>query len=245
MGSITNNEAPKEALFQRLRIALGVVLFAALAVGVRFALQEHSDPRSALALLRSVDDQWWSKPAFLLSYIAATAVFLPAVLFHMISGAAWGFGVGVALNFVAVNSSASLQFLFARKLGRERLARLLPARHLRLFDGAAVRHGYRTVVAVRMLPLPHMAVNVAAGISAMRWRDFALGSVIGTLPVVLVYTYLAASLVEGVAGAQGRALLHLLGAGTVVLLAVFVPRLVAHLRSRRARNEAAQPPPAQ
>ncbi|MBI3183101.1 MAG: TVP38/TMEM64 family protein [Myxococcales bacterium] len=207
-----------------------LLLVGAAALAVRWALWEELDPKAALALLRSVQQRWWAAPAYLALYLGGTCLFLPAVLFHMVAGAAWGFPVASALNFVAVNGAANLQFLIGRRLGRERAQRLLRQTRLGALDERAARHGFRAMVAIRLLPLPFVGVNVAAGVSAIRWRDFALGSMVGSFPVMLVYTYFAASLVEGVAGAERDAMLHAAAAGVLVLLATFVPRLWSRTR---------------
>lgn len=214
----------------RLRLLLYTAAFLALALSVRHALKEELEPKAALALLRAWEHRWWSEPAFFAAYLAGTSLFLPAVLFHMLSGATWGFAKGAALNFVAVNAAANLQFLAGRTLGRERVSMLLKRFRLEGFDQRVAHHGFRAMVAIRLLPLPFVGVNVAAGVSAMKWVDFALGSMVGSFPVMLVYTYFASSLVEGVAGAERRALLHTAIAGGLVFLATFLPRLVRRLK---------------
>ncbi len=228
--STTSAKPSSDARGAWLRLLVAALALGALALAVKHALKEELEPRAALALLRSVRHRWWSEPAFFAAYLAGTSLFLPAVLFHMLSGAAWGFAKGAALNFVAVNLVANLQFLAGRHLGRERVSMLLQRYRLEGFDQRAARHGFRAMVAIRLLPLPFVGVNVAAGVSAMKWVDFALGSMVGSFPVMLVYTYFASSLVEGVAGAEQRALLHTAIAGGLVFLATFLPRLVQRLR---------------
>ncbi len=81
-----------------------------------------------------------------------------------------------------------------------------------------------------------MAVNVTGGLSSLRLRDFALGTLIGTLPVIAIYTALADSLVAGVAGAERRALLQVLAAGLLLLVLSYGPRLwLRYVRRTPAR----------
>jgi uncharacterized membrane protein YdjX (TVP38/TMEM64 family) len=109
--------------------------------------------------------------------------------------------------------------------------RILAKGRLQAFDQTAVKHGFRAVVTIRQLPVPHMAVNVAAGVSGMPWRAFALGSLVGALPTIVIYTYFASSLVEGVAGAERAALVRALACGAVmIVLSLVVPRVVKKLR---------------
>lgn len=218
-----------------LRGGLIVALVSGAAVGARMALARYLDPQAALALIRSVQQHFWAVPAFWLAYLVGTALFVPAVLFHVASGAAWGFSRAVLLNLVGINLSASTHFLLARRLGRKAAQRILDRyRLLALFDESAVRHGFRAVLAVRLLPLPHMAVNVTAGVSSIRWRDFALGSAVGSLPNVFIYSYFASSLVEGVAGAENQALAQAVLAGALVLAASLLPLLYNRLRGRQS-----------
>jgi uncharacterized membrane protein YdjX (TVP38/TMEM64 family) len=88
------------------------------------------------------------------------------------------------------------------------------------------------MLAIRLLPIPHLIVNAAAAVSAMRWRDFALGTLIGTLPNLFLYTYFASSLVEGVLGGQRRAVMHLVIAVGLLVSLSLLPKLIKRSRTR-------------
>lgn len=202
-------------------------------VAVRYAVRDHLEPRSAVALLQQLRAQGWAIPAYFAGYFALTAVFVPGVPFHMASGVVWGFKLGMVLNVLACNAVANAQFGLARRLGRERVARLLRGRMLAMLETVAAAHGLRAMVLVRLLPVPTMVVNLGAGVSPVRWRDFAVGTLLGTLPVIAIYTYVAVAVVEGVEGAPRRALVSLLVATALVVLVTLGPRLLARLRSKR------------
>lgn len=228
---------------QRLRPILLAALALALLVGLAFAVRSwlgrELEPKVALERLRSVQGEWWAAPGFVIAYVIGTTLLLPATLFHMVAGAAWGFWPALAINFVAVNTVSSIHFLAARRLGGARVSRLLERYDLSIFRReAALEHGFRAMVFVRLLPLPFVAVNAAAGLSPMRWRDFFFGSMVGAFPVLCAYTWFASSLVEGVAGAQREALWRAGAAGLCIFLATFLPRLWNRLR----RNRVAPPP---
>lgn len=98
-----------------------------------------------------------------------------------------------------------------------------PARIEPLLEARLGRDCLRAAMLVRLLPLPNMAVNVAAALSPLRWRDFALGTLVGTLPIIAVHTAFAAGLAQG---AHGAALGWLLAGGVgVALLALLSLRL--------------------
>ncbi|HLL52443.1 MAG TPA: VTT domain-containing protein, partial [Myxococcaceae bacterium] len=180
---------------------------------LRYALREHLDLRAAVAFLQRLDELWWSIPAYLAVYVVLTAAFAPAVLLHAAAGVTWGFKVGVALNILACNGAASLQFLAARKLGRERVRWILERKGAAGMDRLLSRAGFETALLIRLMPLPTMAVNVAGGLSSIRWGHFALGTLLGTLPIIIIYTWFASELAQGVAGTQGRILRNLVIAG--------------------------------
>lgn len=217
-------------------LVVGAILVGAV-VALRFALHGDLDASHLVAFLERLRGHWWVVPGYLVTYLLLTAAFAPAVLFHMASGVVWGFVVGAAINVVAFNASASAQFAVARWLGRDRVLLLLEHRGLAGFEKRVQENGFLEVLLVRMLPIPTMAVNVCAGVSPIRWRDFALGTVIGTLPVTLIYTYFAAELVKGVAGVQRRVVIDLAICGALLVIVAIAPRLW-HKR-RQGRTPAA------
>ena len=218
------SSATVEKPARRVRWLLVLLLLLGL-VALRFAGREHLEPRAALSLLRSLQQQGWALPAFLALYVILTTALVPAALLHMVAGAAWGLPMGLAINVLACNGVACLQFWAARRLGRGRMARLLARSRLSTFDGVAAREGLRAAISVRAFPFPFVAVNVTGGLSSLRLRDFALGTLIGTLPLIAIYTALADSLVAGVAGAERRALVQVLASGVVLLVLTYGPRL--------------------
>jgi uncharacterized membrane protein YdjX (TVP38/TMEM64 family) len=223
-----------------LRVAAVGALLVAVALAVRVGLKQQLEPKAALALLRSVQHQWWAIPAFALCYVTLTAAFAPVVVFHMISGAAYGFAGGLLLNLVVFNLSVSLQFLAARRVGRARAEAIVARYGLTRLVRTSSSNGLRTVLSLRLVPLPSMITCLAAVLAGVRWRDFALGSFIGALPSTVIYTYFAAALVEGAAGAERKALLQTGAAALCIVVVTFGPRLLQRVRRPAGPEE---PPP--
>jgi uncharacterized membrane protein YdjX (TVP38/TMEM64 family) len=223
LASDTVNKAERRS---RGRKVLGLLLLlGAGLVALRIAGREYLEPQAALALLRSLQQQGWALPAFLALYALLTTALVPAALLYMVAGATWGLPLGFAINVLVSNAVACLQFCAARALGRGRMARLLARTRLAAFDNVAAREGLRAAISVRAIPLPFVVVSVAGGLSSLRLRDFALGTLIGTLPLIAIYTALADSLVAGVEGARRRAFLQVLGTGVLLLAVSYGPRL--------------------
>jgi uncharacterized membrane protein YdjX (TVP38/TMEM64 family) len=59
------------------------------------------------------------------------------------------------------------------------------------------RHGTVAVMESRIIPLlPYGAVNFSAGLTTLRFREMALGTVVGGAPKVFAYTALGGSLTD-------------------------------------------------
>ncbi|HZN95390.1 MAG TPA: VTT domain-containing protein [Myxococcales bacterium] len=215
---------------------IGALLFAVVAIAavvwIRISLGEM-DAARAVGALRGVQDRWWALPVYFGCYVALTSAFFPALLLHMAVGAVYGFPAGLLINLVTFNVTASLQFAVARRAGRERVAAFLARRRVTALDDLSRAHGFLGVVLIRFLPIPTAAVAAGLGVSPVRWRDFALGSLVGASSYTAVYTYFAAALVEGEPGAEQEVRWRLaVSMAGVVALALGT----AFIRARLARG---------
>jgi uncharacterized membrane protein YdjX (TVP38/TMEM64 family) len=194
--------------------ALGLALLGQWAFGGRF------DVDRALGVLREAGAAGWAVPAFVGLYLALTSAMVPAFPLHMAAALAFGLWPALALNVLALNLAGNLQFWAARR-GLAATKVTLP------FLG---EHGFRSMLAIRLLPLPTLVVNVGAGVSSMRWSDYALGTLVGTMPMIAAYTAFADALASGVSGARAQALGRAAAAGLVLVALSWAPVIVRRLR---------------
>lgn len=201
------------------------------ASAARLWLGDALDFQHALAALRALGDSGWAPLAYVFAYAAGTMIFVPAVGFHALAGVTWGLAKGLALAWLGLNVGSNVQFALGRWAGQKTVSSFLHQKGygslLRKLEG----EGAWTMVWVRQVPLPFFVVNVAAGSSSMKWRHFAIGSCIGGLPSVIVSTYFAAQLINGVAGASREVLLTTLGMGAAMLLLLGLARRWARRRA--------------
>jgi uncharacterized membrane protein YdjX (TVP38/TMEM64 family) len=91
---------------------------------------------------------------------------------------------------VGVLLTASGTFWLGRVLG-ERAIRRLAGRRLNDLSRRLAQRGIWAVSAVRLVPVaPFAVVNLIAGVSHIRFRDFVVGTALGTLPGVAAATVL-------------------------------------------------------
>ena len=163
--------------------------------------------------------------SFMAVYAALTLTPFPASALTIASGLLFGLAVGAAVVVFAATLGAWVAFLLARGLGRDGVSRIRWAR-IATIDAMLERRGLISVLLVRLVPLfPFMAVNYAAGLSAVRQRDYLLGTAVGIVPATVGYTAL---------GAYGTSPLSWPFAAAV--LAVVVVTLAAGYAARRLKS---------
>ena len=217
---------------------LKLALFTALLVGAYLAartsgLLSLTDVHALAPAIRDLRERPFVAPLFVVVYALATTLALPGSVLTIAGGAIFGFGMGTLLNWLGASIGAVLAFLLARSLGLEAVQRLLGRRGDRLIALAGA-NGFLAVLRLRLIPVvPFNLLNFAAGLAGVRFRDYALGTLIGLIPGTMVYTYFADALLAGAAGARRDALVRLLIAGALLVTLSFLPALVRKSGWRR------------
>lgn len=129
---------------------------------------------------------------FVLGYAALTLTPVPKNLLTIAAGLVWGFWLALALVYVGALLGAAAAFVIGRMLGREAVERLTGARVARL-DAALAHRGFLAVLGARLVPIiPFTLINYGSGLTAVRPRDYALGTAVGILPGSAAYVALGA-----------------------------------------------------
>lgn len=120
-----------------------------------------------------------------------------AIAWPILAGAVgllFGTAGGTPLALAGVTLASLTQMAVARFLVGDHAGRMLPERVRRLEDFLQ-RNGAIAVMESRIVPLlPWGLVNHASGLTTLRFRDMALGTVIGGAPKVFGYVALGGSL---------------------------------------------------
>ncbi len=125
---------------------------------------------------------FWGPVVFVALYaLRALVLVVPVGVMSLAGGLAYGRWWGTALIMAGAMLGSSLAFLVARYAGRRFIEqfRWLHRGRIKSFDEGTERHGLRIILTARLIPLfQYDAVNYGAGLSRMRFRDYALGSLI-------------------------------------------------------------------
>jgi uncharacterized membrane protein YdjX (TVP38/TMEM64 family) len=165
------------------------------------------------------------------AYVAFVPLFVAVnfvIWWPILAGAAgllFGTAVGTGLVLAGVTASSVTQMFVARKLAAGHHGNLLPQR-TRAIEEFLTRHGAVAVMESRIVPLlPWGIVNFSAGLTHLRYRDLALGTVVGAAPKVFAYTALGGSLSD--LGSPEAIVAIVLLATLALLGALFVRRQIA------------------
>jgi uncharacterized membrane protein YdjX (TVP38/TMEM64 family) len=160
----------------------------------------------------------------LVAFTTLSALMVPVTVLVAATGAIFPGLVGGLISMVGVLLTASATFWLGRVLG-ERAIRRLAGRRLNETSRRLARRGVWAVTAVRLVPVaPFAVVNLLAGVSHIRFRDFAIGTALGTLPGVAAATVLGDAIGQYVSSGEITDGLIFVGAGIVLAAAVMAVR---------------------
>ncbi|MET9802900.1 TVP38/TMEM64 family protein [Streptomyces sp. NPDC006368] len=125
---------------------------------------------------------------FALAYGLCTAAFVPRPLLNLAAGALFGSQAGLVAAVAGTVLGAGIAFTLGRLLGQDALRPLVRGRWLKAADGQLSRHGFRSMLAIRLFPgVPFAAANYCAAVSRMGYAPFLLATAIGSIPNTAAY----------------------------------------------------------
>jgi phospholipase D1/2 len=171
-------------------------------------------------------DAWYALPIVMLTFIALALV--PVTLLITATGLAFGPLLGPLYAMAGCLASASTGFAIGRWLGQARIARYGGERIGAISRGLK-RNGILAVFFVRKIPAPFALVNIVIGASAVRYRDFVIGTVLGMGAFVIALAGLGYQLTEALRHPSPSTFF-------VAIVIVGVPLLVAWSLNRALRR---------
>lgn len=200
--------------FGMLAIALSL-----LAIAWRWTpLREWINLGSLIAFARDLEAMPFTPIAVVASYVVAGMIMVPVMLLIAVTGIVFGPMYGALYAIAGTLLSASAAYGVGHWLGREAVQKMLGKRINKLSQRIA-RRGVLAVVVVRMLPVaPFTVVNIVAGASHIRFRDYLIGTFFGMLPGIALTVTFVHHLAEAVRNPS---------MGTVAVLAALVAFIIS------------------
>jgi uncharacterized membrane protein YdjX (TVP38/TMEM64 family) len=207
----------ERAPLSRLRLAGRAMVLALLMAGV-IAMWLHRDALDPNAIRAEIEAHSAAAPlVFLLMHVVASLLFVPRTLMGLVAGGAFDFWWGLVWAASGSVLGAIAGFLIARYVNAgmidlESLPRLGPVLQ------RAESGGWRAVTMLRLIPIiPHSVTNYALGLTRLSLGGYALGSLLGQLPMTIAYVSFGAAGGRAVAGGQDWLLPASVGAAALAL----------------------------
>jgi uncharacterized membrane protein YdjX (TVP38/TMEM64 family) len=198
--------AERAVLKNALRLSLVVLLVLAIV----WALVSHREWFHDPARVRAAVLSWgpWAPLAYLLLYAVGPSFLLPGAVMTLAGGLAFGAAWGAIYAVIGAFSGALAAFATGRFLGRDFVRRVVGGRFQALLERLN-RHGFPIIFYLRVFPIiPYNALNLIAGASPIRFRDYFWATILGIIPGTVLFACL------------GNALWHPMSPGFLVTLAL-------------------------
>ena len=166
----------------------------------------------------------WSLPVAVLAFAALAFVGVPQIMLIAAAVVAFGPWTGFAYSWIGTLVSSLIGFWLGRAFGARLLADFA-GEGVRKFMKLIGKNGFTASVIVRLVPsAPFIVVNMAAGVTPMRLRDFAAGTAIGIIPKIALTAFAGNSIVQAMKGGGGRHIVMLALAAALWIGAGWVAR---------------------
>lgn len=176
------------------KMKIGILLLTVICIvvtGGAIYLLGGIEPTQIQAWLKAVGI--WAPIVYIALYVVATVLVLPSTALNLTGGAIFGPWLGTVWTSLGAILAAVVAFAFTRTVGREAIAKRLAGRW-QAMDAEMRQGGLFYMFAIRLVPImPYGLVNFAAGLTSISFKDYLLGTVIGTVPSVLPFVLLGSS----------------------------------------------------
>lgn len=198
----------REAPVKRRMILFFATLAALVALAIAWKwtpMREWLEIDHVVGQLRLIGQQ--AGPAAAIAGLAAaSALAIPLSVMTVIAVIAFGALAGFLYCIGGACIGGAISYGLGRYLGRPVVERMAGPRLNRISRQLA-GHGILSVIAIRLVPAaPFAVINMLAGASHIRFRDFMLGTAIGMLPGTLAIIVFIEQIIQAIREPGGNTL---------------------------------------
>jgi uncharacterized membrane protein YdjX (TVP38/TMEM64 family) len=216
---------PDSKMLPYLRLAGRIVLLLLVAGGAGLMVAYRGD-LDAESIAHAVARVPAAPLFFLLVHLVASLIFFPRTVLAVAAGAAFGLWMGTVWAVLGSFLGAIAGFLLARYVNNG----VVDLESMRRFGPLllrAERGGWRAVAMLRLVPvIPHTLASYALGVTRLPLGAYALGSLLGQLPMTVACADFGAAGEHIAAGKAGWIEPTLVGLAALAV-SLILPRLVA------------------
>jgi len=127
---------------------------------------------------------------YIVMFTIVPLTFFPDAVLAVAGGMVFGLGLGTLYTIIGAVCGGTLAFFISRTFGRGLVEKLIKGKGEWFEDGIEKR-GFLFIFILRLIPLvPFDVISYGAGLSKIKYKDFALATSVGIIPGVLIYTNL-------------------------------------------------------
>lgn len=131
--------------------------------------------------------------AYIVIYALRPIILFPATLLTVVSGALFGPIYGVIYTVIGANASASTAYFIGRLLGSDLISDDSSGL-ISNWKNKLQKRSFESVLIMRLIYLPFDGVNYACGILKIKWIQYALATLVGTIPGSITFVVFGSSI---------------------------------------------------
>jgi uncharacterized membrane protein YdjX (TVP38/TMEM64 family) len=166
----------------------------------------------------------WALPVAVGAFAALAFIGVPQFVLIAAAVVAFGPWTGFAYSWIGTLVSSLVGFWLGRAFGG-RLLKDLAGDGVAKFMKLIGKNGFLASLIVRLVPsAPFIVVNMAAGVTPMKIRDFAAGTAVGIIPKIALTAFAGNSIVQALKGGGKQHIVMLVVAVAVWIVCGLVAR---------------------
>ncbi|MFV0498899.1 MAG: TVP38/TMEM64 family protein [Bacilli bacterium] len=164
---------------------------------------------------------------YILLYVLVSVFMLPASIFTIMAGMAFGPVKGAILALTGSTMGACVSFIIARYLARDLIKNKFKDNAIfKKVEEGTRKNGANFLILTRLVPIfPYNVQNYAYGITEIKFSIYALITLICMAPGAFIYAFMAGEIIKN--GVSFDLLIKFTIAGVVLFLVSLVPKYLA------------------
>ena len=182
-------------------VAIALILFAlaALALAWRYTpLREWINVESLVHWSDRFEASPFAPLIVIGGFVLGGLLVIPLMMLIAATGIVFGPWLGMLYSLLGATLSAVFVYGIGRKVGRDAVRRVA-GRRINDLSRRIAKRGLLAMLFVRIVPVaPFSIINLVAGTSHLRFRDFLLGTILGLLPGTILISFFVDRIVAAV-----------------------------------------------
>ena len=179
-------------------VLVGITVLVLFLVAQRYLpnVQQFASPQFVRDYLIGLGN--WGYFIYILLFILSIPLPIPSMPLAIGAGYVYGFFMGLTLTMIGVIAGASIAFQLSRYFGEPLLEKVVSKHHIIHFNHIFKKRGVNGAIIAYAIPIfPADSVNFILGISTIRYHQFLLAVILGSIPRYVIVTALGQELLTG------------------------------------------------